>query len=207
MPQFASLATRNKLYDQLHQTKWKFYKEYGGELNRRGDAWIIAPCHRITYPKHQEPNTMVTNNGTKIKWPGDNLFAYHASWIIANHRTPRDSFFNEGKITLSHICGQPKQTKYSACIEVTHMNEEPIQINLARKNCHRLIRKWVKHMIIPHGFHNFTPEFGGPIYTTHIPMKEKYTVLTKYMHIGKEKAEALKRGNCGHHPNCFINYG
>ena len=102
---------------------------------------------------------------------------------------------------------QPKQSKYSACREATHLIEESIQINLNRKNCHRLIRKYVKHMIIPHGFHNFTPQFGGPIYTNNITMNEKFTVLTKYMHVGKVKAESLKRGNCSHHPTCFINYG
>lgn len=209
-----SPQSQNKLRGKLRtESKWTLrYKEYGGKRrnNRNNAQWEIKPCKRMLYPKHQIPNILKDNQNQKIQWPGDNLFAYQAVWIIENGRTPRAPFFNESKICLSHICGLPKQSKYSVCIEPTHIVEEQIQINLDRKNCHRLIRMYEKHMIRPHGYNkhpiNHRP-FGGPIYTTNITKEDKLTVLTKYMHIKRSDAEELAKGNCGHNPHCFINYG
>ena len=103
-----------------------------------------------------------------------------------------------------------KAKQIQSCIEATHLIEEPIQINISRKNCHRLIRMYEKYMIRPHGYNKHlinNKPFGGPIYTTNISIDDKLIILTKYMHIKRSKAEKMKTENCNHNPPCFINYG
>ena len=173
---------KEHLLDLLDEQQWKHYHKYGGSDE-------IEPCKRLKKWKTYN-NRIPDYNG------GENIEAYQASFIVYKGIIP--SKYQK----ISHFCANPKNTKQTLCIEVSHMDIEPTATNNGRKTCHCLIRKYE----VSERWRGNTPD--GPIYASDVPISF-YNDLLEKKGIRRSKRLIKTTGNytCPHGPNhCFINY-
>ena len=94
-------------------------------------------------------------------------------------------------VEISHICGNPKNTKQSLCIQGSHMRLKSHSENIHHCDCHKHIRKFERSW-------NRNPN---------IETKGTLTVAT----VNRQKRVKLNQIQvnciCSHDPVCFINYG
>lgn len=90
----------------------------------------IKPCIKVTNPNNKCSNII------HYKYGNGTLTCYQTSYLIENKKIPSDN--------IGHCCGNVYNTKYTNCIERSHMIIEKQPDNMHRRSCHSKIRKWEK---------------------------------------------------------------
>ena len=191
------LIMRLIITHKLHKTN--MYSEYP-TLEQSEQDVFDAKFKEIRYNVHEFgwPQAKVIGDPcirvkciNKVKVNGVQYKKYAIGFIKYWKFNP---YLFEHDVEISHICGNPKNTKQSLCIQGSHMRLELHPENDTRCDCHKHIRKFERSWNRKNN--NYNIETKGTLTVENVNQQKRDK-------LNQTDVECI----CLHDPVCFINYG
>ena len=153
---------------------------------------LSCNVHEFGHPTHKVigDHCIRVKDINKVKVLGAQYKKYAIGFIKYWQFNPYEF---EHDLEISHICGNPKNSQQSLCIQGSHMRLESHYINDKRRECHDYIRKFERS------------------WNRNEDIDTKGTLTVEKVNQQKRNKFNIRRRDinfaCLHDPPCFINYG